>query len=67
MAAVQPLLRYGISARRPRNKGGFEGELDVVAVHVTKPHLLHVECSVDADSWQKSHAQFALKLEREAK
>jgi hypothetical protein len=48
----------------PRARGGFEGELDVVAIHLANQHLLHVECSLDADSWEKRQRKFAAKLER---
>ena len=47
-----------------RDKGGFEGELDVVAVHPQTRHLLHVECSLDADPWAKRELRFQGKFER---
>jgi hypothetical protein len=47
-----------------RKEGGFEGELDVVAINLATQHLLHVECSLDALSWEKRQQRFALKLER---
>lgn len=47
-----------------RAKGGFEGELDVVAVHPRTKHLLHVECSLDADPWEKRELRFTAKFER---
>jgi hypothetical protein len=31
--------------------GGWEGELDVVAYHPLNKHLIHLEPSVDADTW----------------
>jgi hypothetical protein len=34
----------------PRLKGGFEGELDVIGLHFADQHLVHVECSLDAES-----------------
>jgi hypothetical protein len=46
----------------PRPKGGFEGELDVVAINVGRNHLLHVECSLDADSWPKRQERYAAKF-----
>jgi hypothetical protein len=48
----------------PRAKGGFEGELDVVAVHLGTSHLLHVECSLDSLSSEKREQRFAAKFER---
>jgi hypothetical protein len=47
-----------------RPKGGFEGELDVVAVHLPRGHLLHVECSLDALSRDQREIRFAAKFER---
>jgi hypothetical protein len=51
----------------PRTNGGFEGELDVVGLHLVNQHLIHVECSLDALSWEKRHQKFALKFERGCK
>ena len=48
----------------PRPLGGFEGELDVVAVHPARHHLLHVECSLDALSDAQRQPRFAAKFER---
>ena len=47
-----------------RAKGGFEGELDVVGFNPVTRHLLHVECSLDADPWEKREMRFSLKFER---
>jgi hypothetical protein len=47
-----------------REKGGFEGELNVVGLHPKTKHLLHVECSLDAHTWEKREARFAGKFER---
>ena len=47
-----------------RERGGFEGELDVVAVHPQTKHLLHVVCSLDADPWAKREVRFAGKFDR---
>ena len=46
----------------PRARGGFEGELDVVGLHPGRRHLLHVECSSDADSWAERETKFRKKL-----
>ena len=48
----------------PRPKGGFEGELDVVALNFNHKHLVHVECSLDADSWEHRSQKFGRKFER---
>jgi hypothetical protein len=34
-----------------RAKGGYECELDIVAFHPQNKHLVHIEPSLDADSW----------------
>ena len=47
-----------------RPMGGFEGELDVVGVNLVRKHLIHVECSLDAESWQKRQQKFTGKFER---
>lgn len=47
-----------------RDKGGFEGELDIVALNPSTRHLLHVECSLDADPWPKREFRFTSKFER---
>jgi hypothetical protein len=45
-----------------RDRGGFDRELDVVAVHLVKQHLLHIECSLDSLSWTKREERFAKKF-----
>lgn len=47
-----------------RDKGGFEGELDVVGLHPASEHLIHIECSLDADPWEKREQRFTGKFER---
>ena len=47
-----------------RDEGGHEGELDVVAVHPHTKHLLHIECSLDADTWETRERRFTAKFER---
>jgi hypothetical protein len=46
----------------PRTRGGYECELDVVAFHPEKKHLVHVEPSTAADSWAEREAKFAKKF-----
>jgi hypothetical protein len=52
-----------------RLKGGWECELDVVAFHPgdpekkIKPHLVHLEPSLDADSWSERERRYKKKFE----
>jgi hypothetical protein len=46
-----------------RPKGGYECELDVVAFHPGKKHLVHVEASMDASSWSEREKRFKRKFE----
>jgi hypothetical protein len=46
-----------------RAKGGWDGELDVVAFHPSRQHFLHVECSIDAHNWDKREARFVKKFD----
>ena len=46
-----------------RNSGGWECELDVVAFHPGKKHLVHIEPSLDANSWQKREERYSKKFE----
>ena len=48
----------------PRPNGGFEGELDVVGVHLGQQRLIHVECSLDTLSMAQRETRFGLKFER---
>ncbi|NOT11499.1 MAG: hypothetical protein HOP23_06680 [Methylococcaceae bacterium] len=45
-----------------RDKGGYDCELDVVAFHPEKQHLVHVEPSMDAHTWAKREERFAKKF-----
>lgn len=47
----------------PRPRGGYECELDVVAIDLKKKRILHYEPSMDADSWEKREARFRKKFE----
>ena len=46
-----------------RSKGGYECELDVVAFNPTKKHLVHIEPSMDANSWLEREARYLKKFE----
>ncbi len=45
-----------------RAKGGWDGELDVVGFHPARRHFLHVECSVDANTWEIRKKTFKRKF-----
>jgi len=42
--------------------GGWAGELDIVAYHPQTEHLVHIEPSIDADSWKKREQRFEKKF-----
>lgn len=44
------------------SSGGYAGELDIVAYHPDKEHLLHVEPSIDGLSWEKRETHFLKKF-----
>lgn len=46
-----------------RLKGGYEGELDVVAFNPVTKDLVHIELSMDADSWAEREDRFNKKFE----
>ena len=46
-----------------RLKGGWEMELDVVAYHPGLKHLVHIEASLDAHSWERREERYAKKFE----
>lgn len=46
----------------PRMRGGHESELDVVAFHPAKKHLVHVEPSSDAESWANRERRYEKKF-----
>jgi len=46
-----------------REAGGYEGELDVVAFHPETKEIVHIETSMDAQSWNKRREKFARKFE----
>ncbi len=54
-------VRRNIKVGR-RAKGGYEGELDVVAFHPSKKYLVHIEPSLDAHRWDKREERFAKKF-----
>jgi hypothetical protein len=46
----------------PSLKGKFEFELDIVAFHPGKPHLVHIESSMDATSWDQREKRYTAKF-----
>ena len=46
-----------------RSRGGFESELDIVAFNPVSRHLVHVEPSMDAESWEKREQRFRKKFD----
>lgn len=45
-----------------RAAGGHEGELDVVGFNPKTKHLVHIETSTDADSWDTRERRFGKKF-----
>ena len=54
---VQTNLKYGKRAR-----GGWTGEMDVIAFHPQNKELVHIETSMDALSWEKRRKRFSKKF-----
>jgi hypothetical protein len=50
-----------------RERGGHEGELDVVAFNPKTKHIVHFETSSDADSWAERERRFSKKFSSGAK
>jgi hypothetical protein len=46
-----------------RPNGGYACELDVVAFHPGERRLVHIEPSLDADSWERREERYANKFE----
>ena len=46
-----------------RSKGGYECELDIVAFDPVKRHLVHIEPSMDAESWKQRELRFGNKFD----
>ncbi len=55
---VRTNLKYG-----KRAKGGWEGEMDVVAFHPQTGEFIHIETSMDAGSWANRQKKFARKFQ----
>lgn len=59
-------VRRNIKVGR-RAKGGYEGELDIVALHPERSHLVHIETSLDTLSWERREERFRRKFEAGAR
>jgi hypothetical protein len=46
-----------------REKGGYEGEIDIAAFEPTEQKFVHIETSMDADSWDKRTKRFKKKFD----
>lgn len=46
-----------------RAKGGYECEIDVVAFHPEKKHLVQIEPSMDTNSWEKREKRYRAKFD----
>ena len=55
---VKSNLRVG-----KRKQGGYEMELDIVAYNPHKKHLIHIETSLDAASWEERKKRYSKKFE----
>jgi hypothetical protein len=54
---VQTNVKFG-----PLKLGGYEGEMDVVALHPRDRILVHIETSTDSYSWEKRERHFKSKF-----
>lgn len=54
--------RTNVKFSRRRN-GGYEGEIDVLALDVAQNHLIHIECSTDASPWDQRISRMKRKFD----
>ena len=45
-----------------RKKGGYKGEIDIAAFEPNKKEFIHIETSMDADSWNERMSKFKRKF-----
>jgi hypothetical protein len=55
------IIRRNVKVGR-LSHGGWEGELDIIAYHPKTHDLLHLEPSIDAESWSKREERFSKKF-----
>lgn len=58
----QYFVRTNVKFGKRKNKGGYEGEIDVLAFRPEDLSLLHIETSMDCESWQKRKIRFQKKF-----
>jgi len=46
-----------------RAQGGYDCELDLIAFHPGEKHLVHIEASMDASSWEEREKRFKKKFD----
>lgn len=46
-----------------KSSGGYEGELTILAVHLERGDVVHVEPSMDAHSWEKREARYRARFD----
>jgi hypothetical protein len=54
---VRTNIRFG-----RRKKGGWKGEMDVIAFHPIEKNLIHIETSTDSDTWSERKSRFQRKF-----
>jgi hypothetical protein len=47
----------------PRDKGGYECELDIAAINLNEKIILHYEPTMDASSWSEREVRFRRKFD----
>ena len=62
MVRISGLFRTTESSGWKTRKGGYERELDIVAFHPEKHHLVQVEPSTDADTWAVRETRYSKKF-----
>jgi hypothetical protein len=56
------LVKRNVKVGRLKH-GGWEMELDIIAYNPKTKHLIHIEPSIDAHSWEKRQLRFLKKIE----
>ncbi len=56
------IVRGNVKVGR-RSRGGWAGELDIVAYHPQTGRLVHLEPSLDAHTWEKREKRFKKKFQ----
>lgn len=56
---VRTNVKFG---RNIKGRGGYEGEMDVLAFYPLSSTLLHIETSTDSDSWKERERKFRKKF-----